>query len=167
MLKEISASEVKENFVDLIAHQWALVTAGDEKKYNTMTVSWGAVGELWGKDCATIYIRPQRYTKEFLDTNDYFTVSVYPKNMKSIHSVCGSKSGRDCDKAAETGLIPVFDEKAPYFQQAKLVLVCKKMAVSKMEPDQFLDPTIAEKWYPDNDFHYIYYGEIEKVLIAE
>ena len=61
MFKEIEFSEVKENVVDLIAKQWALVTAGDKDGYNTMTVSWGAVGELWGVDTATVYIRPQRY----------------------------------------------------------------------------------------------------------
>ena len=167
MFKEIKATEIKENGIDLLANQWGLVTAGTEDSYNTMTVSWGAIGELWGRDCATIYIRPQRYTREFIDSNDYFTLSFYPPELKSIHSVCGSKSGRDCNKTEATGLTPVFDREAPYFEEAKLVLVCKKMAVSKMEPTQFLDDTIDSKWYPEKDYHYVYYGAIEKVLIKE
>lgn len=167
MFKEINFRDVKENVVSLIADQWALVTAGDENGYNTMTVSWGAVGELWGKDMATVYIRPQRYTEEFLDSNKYFTVSFYQDAKKTIHSVCGSKSGRDVDKAKECGLTPCFDENAPYFDEAKIVLVCKKSAKSQFNPKDFIDGTVEEKWYPEKDFHYIYYGEIEKVLISE
>ncbi len=168
MFKEVEFTQVGENAVDLFKNRWALVTAGDGEKFNTMTVSWGAVGELWGKDMATIYIRPQRYTEEFLNANDYFTVSFYPMDMKQkIHSVCGSKSGRDVDKVQECGLTPAFDEKAPYFDEAEIVLVCKKAAKSRFNPDEFMDDTIDEKWYPDKDYHFIYYGEIEKVLISK
>lgn len=168
MFKEVKITDVKENSVELISQRWGLVTAGDSDGYNTMTVSWGAIGELWGKDCATVYIRPQRYTEEFLNVKDYFTLSFYPADKKqSIHGVCGSKSGRDVDKAKECNLTPCFDENAPYFEEAEIVLVCKKMAKSKFDPKDFVDGTINEKWYPQNDFHYIYYGEIEKVLISE
>ncbi|WP_444244131.1 flavin reductase family protein [Eubacterium sp.] len=167
MFEEIKFSDVKENVVDLISRQWALVTAGDKDAYNTMTVSWGAVGELWGMDMATVYIRPQRYTEQFLDSNDYFTVSFYPEKLKQqIHSVCGSKSGRDTNKAKEAKITPVFDEAAPYFEEAKLVLVCKKTAKGKFAPDQFIDKEKIEKWY-DGDYHNIYYGAIEKVLIKK
>ena len=86
---------------------------------------------------------------------------------KAIHSVCGSKSGRDVNKVEKAGLTPCFYEKAPYFEEAKLVLVCRKVAKSKFEPEQFIDGTIEDKWYQAKDFHYIYYGEIEKVLISE
>ena len=168
MFKEISAKDIKENAVELLSTKWGLVTAGNSSACNTMTVSWGAIGELWGKDCATVYIRPQRYTEEFLNKEDYFTLSFYPTDKKQqIHGVCGSKSGRDVDKIKECGLTPCFDEKAPYFAQAELVLVCKKMAKSKFDPNDFIDDTIVDKWYEQNDFHYIYYGEIEKVLISE
>lgn len=168
MFKEIKFSDVKENAVDLLASQWALVTAGNKDSFNTMTVSWGSIGELWGVDCATIYIRPQRYTDGFIDSNDYFTISFYPSELKNqIHGVCGSKSGRDVDKVAEAGITPAFDENAPYFEEAKLVLVCKKMAKSKFEPANLCDDSIADKWYPLNDYHNIYYGAIEKVLVKE
>lgn len=166
MFKEIDITHLNENVVDLFKNRWALVTAGDKDALNTMTVSWGAVGELWGKDMATLYIRPQRYTEEFLNKNDYLTVSFYPEDMKKqIHGVCGSKSGRDVDKVKECNLTPVFDEKAPYFNEAQIVLVCKKAAKSRFNPDEFLDGEIDEKWYPQNDYHFIYYAEIEKVLV--
>ena len=167
MFKEIEFTDVKENVVDLLKNRWGLVTAGNESGYNTMTVSWGAVGELWGTDMATVYIRPQRYTEEFLDREDYFTLSFYPDDMKKqIHGVCGSKSGRDVDKAKECGITPCFDEAAPFFEEAELVLVCRKAAKGKFEPTQFIDGSIEDKWYEIKDFHYIYYGAIEKVLIS-
>ena len=156
MFKEIAFTDVKENVVDLLKNQWALVTAGDKNGFNPMTVSWGAVGELWAQDMATIYIRPQRYT-----------VKYPPELKKQIHGVCGSKSGRDTDKAKEAGITPVFDEKAPYFKEAKLVLVCRKVAKGEFKPEQFIDKSIIPAQYPQNDFHYIYYGAIEKVLINE
>lgn len=168
MFKEMQFTDVKENVVDLLKNRWGLVTAGTAENYNTMTVSWGAVGELWGKDMATVYIRPQRYTEEFIDKEDYFTLSFYPADMKQrIHGVCGSKSGRDIDKAEVCNITPCFDENAPYFEEAELVLVCKKMAKSKFDPADFIDGTICDKWYELKDFHYIYYGSIEKVLISE
>lgn len=168
MFKEINAKDIKDNAVELISSRWGLVTAGNSEAYNMMTVSWGSIGELWGKDCATVYIRPQRYTEEFIDREDYFTLSFYPAEKKQdIHGVCGSKSGRDVNKTELCGLTPCFDENAPYFSEAELVLVCRKMAKSKFDPADFIDDTICGKWYPQNDFHYIYYGEIEKVLISE
>ena len=151
MFKEIAFTDVKENVVDLLKNQWALVTAGDKNGF-----------------MATIYIRPQRYTVKYLEEQDYFTISVYPPELKKqIHGVCGSKSGRDTDKAKEAGITPVFDEKAPYFKEAKLVLVCRKVAKGEFKPEQFIDKSIIPAQYSQNDFHYIYYGAIEKVLINE
>jgi flavin reductase (DIM6/NTAB) family NADH-FMN oxidoreductase RutF len=167
MFKEINFCDVKENVVDLLKNQWALVTAGDENGLGTMTVSWGAVGELWAMDMATIYIRPQRNTVKYLEDNEYFTLTFYPQEYKKILSFCGANSGRDVDKVKETGLTPVFDCKAPYFEQAKLVLVCRKVAKGNFDSQQFIDQSIIPAQYPANDFHYIYYGAIEKVLILD
>lgn len=168
MFEEIKFTDVKENVVDLIAKQWALISAGNKESYNTMTVSWGSVGELWGVDTATVYIRPQRYTEKFVDSNDYFSICFFPEEMKQqVHGVCGSKSGRDTDKAKEAGITAMFNENAPYFEQAKLVLICKKMAKSKFEPSQFIDNSRIDKWYDAKDYHNIYYGAIEKVLIKK
>jgi flavin reductase (DIM6/NTAB) family NADH-FMN oxidoreductase RutF len=103
-----------------------------------------------------------------LNSNDYFTLSFYnPEDKKRIHGICGSKSGRDVDKIKECGLTPCFYEKAPYFTEAKIVLICRKMAKSKIDPEEFIDKSIVDKWYPGSDFHFVYYGAIEKVLICE
>ena len=127
MFKEIKATDIKENIVDLLKNNWGLVTAGDSEKYNMMTVSWGAMGELWGKDSVTVYIRPQRYTEEFMNAFDHFTLSFFSLDKKqAVHGICGSKSGRDINKTEACGLTPNFNEAAPYFEEAKLVLVCKK-----------------------------------------
>ena len=163
--KEISTRELQINPFSAIGDEWMLVAAGTPEKFNMMTASWGSVGEMWSKPVAVTVIRPQRYTDEFVKDNDYFTLSFYGDN-KQIHKVCGSKSGRDVDKVKETGLIPVFDNGSVYLEQARLVLVCKKMFSQTMDPAGIIDQSI-DKWYPDKDYHNVYVGEIVKVLVKE
>lgn len=163
-MKELSnIREVKENLVKLIADDWALVSAGDKEKWNTMTISWGGVGELWGKDVVFAFIRPQRYTKEFMDKSDYFTVSFFEDQFRDALKICGTKSGRDCDKISMAGLSPEYDGEAVFPEQAKLVIKCRKIAVQKMDNTGFIDETI-ESNYKAGDYHFIYIGEIEKIL---
>ena len=163
--KEVNIKDLDENFIKLVSDEWMLVAAGNEDNYNMMTASWGYFGEMWGKDTAVTVIRPQRYTKEFIDNEEYFSLSFYGDN-KDIHKLCGKKSGRDTDKAKESGLTPVFNNNTVYFEQARLVVICKKIYCQKIEPECFVDKSIIDKWY-DDDFHYAYVGEIEKVLIKE
>ena len=162
MFKEISAKEIDGNLIKAIADEWMLIAAGNESGYNMMTASWGFVGEMWGSDCAVAMIRPQRYTWEFVDKNDYFTLSFYG-DRKDIHKVCGSKSGRDVNKTELTGLSPVFSDETVYFDEARLVLVCKKQYVGQLNADSFTDKEPL-RWYND-DLHYMVVGKIEKVLI--
>lgn len=164
MFKEISAKEIDGNLIKAISDEWMLVTAGDREKYNMMTASWGFAGEMWGADSMMAVIRPQRYTMEFIEKNDYFTLSFYG-DRKDIHKICGSKSGRDVDKTALTGLTPVFDGDAVYFKEARLVIILKKQYVQRMEAECFTD-SAPLKWY-DGDFHYMVIGKIEKVLVKE
>lgn len=164
MFKEISPKELNENFIKLIADEWMLISAGNREKYNMMTASWGFAGEMWGADSVMTVIRPQRYTFEFINSSDYFTLSFYGDN-KDIHKVCGSKSGRDVDKTVLTGLTPVFADNTVYFEQARLVLVCKKQYVQQMREDCFTDKEPL-RWY-DGDLHYMVIGKIEKVLVKE
>lgn len=162
MFKEISPKEIDGNLIKMIADEWMLITAGNQEKYNMMTASWGFAGEIWGNDSVVALIRPQRYTMEFVENSDYFTLSFYG-DEKAIHKVCGSKSGRDVDKTALTGLTPVFSDNTVYFDEARLVLVCKKQYVGKLEAESFIDKEPL-KWYND-DFHYMIIGKIEKVLV--
>lgn len=166
-MKEISVREVKENFIKLIASDWALLTAKDGEGCNPMTISWGGVGELWGKDTATVYVRESRYTKSLMDKESYFSLCFFGGEQKAALGYCGSKSGRDVDKVKETGFTPVYDEAAPYFKEATLVLICRKEAKLLLDESSFIDESIMPKWYSDHDMHYIYFGEIEKVLISE
>ncbi|MEE1074693.1 MAG: flavin reductase family protein, partial [Acutalibacteraceae bacterium] len=108
MFKEINPKEIDTNLIKAIADEWMLISAGDENGYNMMTASWGFTGEMWGTDSVIAMIRPQRYTMEFVNKSDYFTLSFYGDN-KEIHKVCGSKSGRDVNKTELTGLTPVFN----------------------------------------------------------
>ena len=137
-MKEIKAKEIKDNIIKLIADEWMLVAAGDETGYNMMTASWGGMGEMWGKDVAVTVIRPQRYTYEFIEKNDLFTLSFYG-DKKDIHAICGKKSGRDIDKAAEAGLTPVFINDTVTFDEARLTVVCKKLYSSDLKEDGFID----------------------------
>lgn len=165
--QEINVREFSMKPFEMIGEDWMLVTAGDQEKYNTMTASWGGIGVMWGKNVAVTVIRPQRYTKEFVESHDTFTLSFYPRDYKKALSICGSKSGRDIDKAKETGLTPAFDQAAPYFEQASVVLVCKKLYAQPMDPAGFADKSLDEQWYPDKDYHKMFVGEVVKVLVKK
>ena len=164
--REISVEQLKDNPFTLINKDWMLITAGDAEKHNTMTASWGGVGELWGKYVSTIYIRPQRYTLEFVEREEYYSLCFFGPEYRQALSLCGSKSGRDVDKDAATGLTPCFDQAAPYYEQARLVFLCRKLYRQDMEESAFLDKGLLEKWY-DNNLHRIFIGEIVKVLEKE
>lgn len=161
-MKEINIRELPKSPVELIADGWGLVTAGSREKFNTMTVSWGAVGEIWGKDAAFVFIRPQRYTYEFTEKEEIFTISFYGDEFTNALRICGSKSGRDIDKAAECGLTPVFTDGGVTFEQAEYTIVCRKMASQFLDPAGFVDAAI-ENNYANKDYHKMYIGEIIKV----
>jgi flavin reductase (DIM6/NTAB) family NADH-FMN oxidoreductase RutF len=161
--KEIKPEELEFNPFRLIGKDWMLITAGTEEKFNTMTASWGSVGILWNKPAVTIYVRPTRYTYEFVEKYDEFTISFFSEEYRSALNFCGSKSGRDYDKALETGLTPVALGSSVGFEQSHLALLCKKMYFQDMDSTNFLDQG-AEKFYPTKDYHRIYNGEILKVF---
>ena len=164
--REISVEELKDNPFTLINKDWMLITAGNREKHNTITASWGGVGELWGRYVSTIYIRPQRYTLEFVEREDYYSLCFFGPDCRQALNLCGSKSGREIDKDAATGLTPCFDEAAPYYEQARLVFLCRKLYRQDLEEGCFLDKGLLEKWY-DNDLHRMFIGEIVKVLEKE
>lgn len=162
--KRVDIRAVKQNAVQCIADDWALVTAGTKEAFNTMTVSWGGLGEIWGKDAAFIFIRPQRFTFGFLEKNDRFTISFFGGAQKKALALCGSKSGRDTDKVKETGLTPVFDGDTTYFAEATVVLKCRKLAEYDLTPDGFLDDSIAEN-YDGTNYHRMFIAQIDETLI--
>ena len=164
MFLEIDIRDVKKNLVKSISDEWMLIAAGNEQKSNMMTASWGLVGELWFRDVAVCFIRPQRYTLEFVEKEDTFALCFFGTGQKQALSFCGANSGRDTDKIAQTGLTPVYSDGTVYFEQAQLVLICKKIAVSEITPQMLTDMSVDARCYPDKDYHKVFVGEIVKVL---
>lgn len=156
---EIKTMDMKP--FEKIGSQWMLISAKKDGKVNTMTASWGGVGVLWGKNVVTVYIRPQRYTKEFVDANDTFTLSFFNGNCMKELGYLGKVSGREeKDKIEKSGLHVEMIDGQPTFKEASQVLVCKKLYHDMIKPENFYGKEEDEKWYPDKDYHTMYIAEI-------
>jgi flavin reductase (DIM6/NTAB) family NADH-FMN oxidoreductase RutF len=173
---EKSAREFRGSVVQRIPDEWMLISFGDTTagagNWNTMTASWGALGELWGKDVAFMFIRPGRHTRFFADSNSLFTLSFFDRKYHEALAFCGNNSGRDCDKADETGLTPIVfggdiaggrASGAVAFKEASEIIICRKIYTHDLDPAQFLDSAI-EKNYPHKDYHRMYIGEALALL---
>lgn len=144
-----------------IGKEWMLVTARDGDKVNTMTASWGGMGVLWNEDVAFVFIRPQRYTYEFVEKSDRFTLAFFDGDYKKELGVLGTVSGRDGDKIAQVGFDVCDVGGEPAFEQAKLVLVMKKLYRDVLKDECFLESAPNEKNYPEKDYHIMYVARIE------
>ena len=148
---------------DLWLNRWFLLTTGDydKKRYNTMTVAWGYFGIMWNKPIAVVVVRPTRYTYEFINKYETFTLCAFPARYKDDLLHLGSTSGRDGDKISETNLhiIPSQKVSSPSFKEAELIIECKKVYWDDFNPSNFLDKSIDEN-YPEKDYHQFYFGEI-------
>jgi flavin reductase (DIM6/NTAB) family NADH-FMN oxidoreductase RutF len=162
--KKISPKEIQDNPIKMIGDDWMLITAGDKDNFNMMTASWGTIGNLWNEPVAVIFVRPQRYTYEFTEESNYFTLTVFEEDHRNMLQFMGTKSGRDYDKVKETGLIPRFTELGNvYYEQARLVIECEKIYADFLKEGSFFDKSIIEKMYPNKDFHKVYIGKILNV----
>lgn len=163
--KEIKKKDLQLNPVKLFAEDWPLLTAGnDEDGYNVMTIAWGHIGAIWNKPTITVYVRPQRYTKEFVDCNELFTVSVLPSEYKEVLAYLGQASGRDEDKVGKANITPIFDKKTTYFEESELVFICRKVYQAQIENEGFQEQSLSDTVYPEKDFHTMYIGEIVEIL---
>lgn len=163
--KEFDVNNMDKNVFDMIGKQWMLVTAAKSAtEVNTMTASWGGLGIMWGKPVAYIFIRPQRYTKEFIDNSESLSLSFFGEEYRKMLSYMGTVSGKDENKIEKSGLKLSFDKGTPYFDEAEIVLVTKKLYAQKMGKEFLCDNEIAEKWYPNDDWHTMYVCEITKIL---
>lgn len=165
--KEIAPEAMQESVFKVIGTDWLLVTGAAGGKANAMTASWGGMGIMWGKPVAFLVIRPQRYTKEFIDKSKGMTISVFAGDRRKMMGYFGSVSGRDEDKIAKAGLTCLEDEGRVYFEEARMVLICKKLYAQEMQEACFIDNDSREKWYPDKDYHTMYIVEVEKLLVKE
>ncbi len=164
--KEILPEAIKKNPFQLIGKEWMLITAGDEQKVNTMTASWGGLGVMYGKNVAFTVIRPQRYTKEFVDREETFSLSFLDKNYKDVLNYLGTVSGRNEDKIQKSKLTLSRYDNTPYFNEANLVLICKKLFVQEMKGESLLNEKLDRTWYSNKDYHFLYVSEVTKVLQA-
>lgn len=162
-MKEISPNNFEKSAFEMIGKDWMLLTAGNENKYNTMTASWGGLGVLWNKNVVFAFVRPQRFTFDFMNDNEYFSCAFFKEDYRNALAYCGKYSGRDVDKAKECNLTPVFNENAPYFEEADTVIVCKKLYVQQMDESCIIDESVKAN-YNGDDYHHVFVGEIVKVL---
>ena len=148
---------------ELFDRDWALVTAGDIGHFNTMTVSWGSMGTLWNRPVVTVYIKPVRYTSQFLTGSDYFTVSYYDEKYRNALSLLGSKSGRDTEKIAESGLTPVAVGESVSFAEAKKTILLRKLYESQFVAEK-LPEFAKDKFYDDEAWHIVFIGEVVDIV---
>ena len=163
-MTKIDPKQIDENVIRLIGSQWMLVTAGNPAHFNTMTASWGTIGFLWGKPVACVVIRPQRYTLEFVEKEECFTLSFFNEQYRNALKLCGTKSGREIDKAKVAGITPFeLSQGCVAFKEARLIFKCRKLYCGQLQKNSFIDKSILETWYPSRDLHKIFIGEIEEV----
>lgn len=169
-LKIITAEKLSVQSHDLFNNQWLLLSSGDfkENHYNAMTIAWGSLGTMWHKPFIQVVVRPTRYTFQFMERYDSFSVCAFPETYRTALSVMGKRSGRDCDKIKEAGLKPVAASliAAPVYQDAELILECRKIYAQDFDPEAFIDPSI-ESSYPQKDYHRVYFGEILSIQASE
>ncbi len=164
MFNVVDPKKLDFNPFSEIGERWMLITAGDADKANTMTASWGGAGVLWNKNVVTCYVRPQRYTRGFMDAKEYFSVSFFPEEFRKQLVYCGRVSGKDEDKISGSGLTVLNDRPAPYFEEAGTVLICKKIYVGEIKPEGIVYPEYDSSNYPEKDYHIVYIGEIVEAL---
>ena len=169
MEKKFANMPVKDfigNVFKQIGDDWMLITAGDQRNFNTMTASWGTMGILWHLPVAFCFVRPHRYTFEFMEASDFYTLCFLEDQYRDILQFCGTRSGRDVDKVAETGLVPLTTETGNiYYEQCKLVLECRKLYSDWLTEESFMVQNLTGKNYPKKDFHKFYIGEIISCLV--
>ena len=163
--QQIDPKEIGDNTFALIGDEWMLITAGGLEHYNTMTANWGGFGILWSRKVCWCVVRPTRHTYAFIEQAPAFTLSFFERQYRPALELCGTKSGREVDKAAATGLIAI--ETSPglvSFAQARLIIECRKLYTQDIDPARFIEPALAEN-YPQKDYHRMYFGEIVRCLL--
>lgn len=147
-----------------IGNEWAVLASGDAKHFNAMTISWGSLGFIWQRPVVAVLVRPPRYTHEFMDKFERFSVSFYDRKYRKALNILGSKSGRDTGKIAQSGLTPEFVDGVPTFKEANLTVIARKIFRGQMESAGFLLPSVDAEFYPEKDYHTVYFAELVKTV---
>ena len=170
-MREFHPIDIKDldlNAWKTIGEDWLLVTAGGKKHHNTMTISWGAFGEHWNRPTVTVMLRPQRYTRGFVEKREKFSISILSQtdDTKKKLAYLGRVSGRDENKLEKVDLHYNRMDKVPSIQEAEYVINCKVIYRDQINKDNFILPDLAKEHYPEKAYHYIYIGEIVSVYKA-
>ena len=139
-----------------------LLAAGNKEKSNAMTIGWGAIGTLWQRPALTVYVAEKRYTKEFMDREEYFTVMSFDVENSKVLNYMGTKSGRDGDKAHALGLHTAYTPNGtPYYTEATMVIECRIMYAAPFDPSGFKSdvPKNMYSRFPAG-IHSMYIGEV-------
>ena len=163
-MKEIKLEEWNENPFKVIGKDWMLITAQKDGRTNMMTASWGGFGIMWGKNVVTVYIRPSRFTKEFVDAGEKFSICIMDEKYRKQLNYCGSKSGRNEDKVKTCGFSVEKGDGTVWFKESRLVLICKKLYSQPMEAAALNDEKLNNAMWKD-DLHDMYIAEIEKAFV--
>ena len=162
--QKITSDIVEINPFEKIGKNWMLITAGNKEKVNTMTASWGALGQMWGKDAAFIVVRQSRYTKEFIDREGKFSLSFLNEKHRHLMKFLGAVSGRNENKIKEASLEIGYYEGVPIIDLAEFILICRVMSSTLLKPEDFIDKGIDETWYKDKDYHTLYIAEVTDMI---
>lgn len=163
----VSPEELDFSPFHLVGKDWMLVTAESGGRLNSMTASWGGMGVMWGKNVAWAVIRDSRFTKTLIDGSETFSLTFFDHaKYDKILSYMGKVSGRNEDKIAKSGLTVEHCGGIPYFAEAKAVFLCRKMCCQPLRPENFTLPWINQKWYEGEDYHTLYFGAIEELLVS-
>lgn len=165
-LQEIKVENLDENIFSLMAKEWMLVTTGNSLQFNPMTASWGGLGHLWNKVVVFLFIRPNRFTYQLMEQNAICSVSFLNSKYRNILEFCGTKSGFNVDKIKSTGLRPFFKDQFMFYEEAYLMMGCKKIYYQDLKPENFLDGDV-ENFYPKRDYHRMYICEVEIILRSD
>lgn len=162
-LHEISPQQLYSDPFSMLSKDWMLITAGNNDEVNTMTASWGGFGILWNKPVAYIFIRPERYTRQFLDMNQTFSLTFYTEEYRKTLSYFGSISGKEEPKIRNANFNTAFIHDTPYFEEAHTILICRKLYCQNLTSSSFIDKEICIKNYPSEDYHLMYIAEITNI----
>lgn len=159
--QEIKPEEIDVNAIKMFNEEWKILSAGNDSLLNMMTISWGTLGELWGRPVVTVYVSPSRYTYKFMEENDFFTLTSFPEEYREKLQYLGSASGRNEDKLKGSGFtLELTPRGNPIYKEANLAIECRKIYRQQLDKSQM--PVEQQKWYDEGgpEVHVMYVGEI-------
>lgn len=167
--RKIEIEKFDQNIFNLLSKDWLLVTATSENETNTMTIGWGGLGVMWGKNVAFIVIRPERYTYGLIEGSDRFSLTAFDDSYRKELTYCGRTSGRNENKIEKCGFTLINENGVPYFDEARLVINCKKLYADMFREECFLDggEAMNKHYTTHGGLHKLYIAEIEEILVKE